>query len=803
MMMNLNRTVAVMLAMIAVITAHAAPVGSEQAQRTAAVFMSQTLHQAISETQVTMATKAPKRIKGTNTPAYYVFNAPGAFVVIAGDDRMPAVLGYSDSGRFDPNTMPDGLKELLECYAAQAAMLASNSASLEPQASGSVARTPIAPLLKSRWNQSEPYNLKCPTYNTSGSLCATGCVATAMAQVMNYYQWPKHITYNIPAYTSQSLNKDMPELEAGAWPDWNKIKNIYSASERGDEADAVSTLMLYVGQSLEMDYGPESGASTMTAASALADYFDYAPTARYVDRENYTTEGWSQLLYDELAAGRPILYRGNAFTGGGHAFVCDGIDADGLFHFNWGWGGTGDGYFLITRLNPNDQGTGSIVSNDGYIIGSAAVVGIQPNNPGETYDADAGRCLTYTNLSLTQTQYTRSSASVTFTSVSVGGGFWNYTNETMTYGFGYGLYDLDGNFITTLYSSRFSNLMPYYGSSSARKLTIPTTVASGTYYIKAICRPGNVGDWKVCNGGETSYIKADITATTLTLTPMGNAGAQSYTVNNVSYQGTLQKGRSVATVATLTNTGMRDFSYIYLAVDGKVATLAQCDIKPGETGEVLMHFTPSTAGSHTITLSLSDDGTQPIYSGTVSIASPVSTTVTFNTLSIDNLVSGTSDINDDKLSLDINAVNTGANAYNDYIVVRLYRHTTGNSGSLFKTVFVPVTLASGATERIHAEFANLDIDESYFATFSYYNNSTLTRVSGTSFYTIKGKAQEPQYHPYDVNRDGSVDVADINTIMHMLVTGVPFTSGNTDVNGDGETDIADINEIVHYLSHNL
>ncbi len=793
-----NRALAAILALASVAAIQAAPVGLEQARRVACDFMSQVQKAQISEAQMQVAKNTAMHAPGTThtSAPYYVFNTTGAFVVIAGDDRMPAVLGYSDEGNLDTSNMPDGLKELLEAYASQAAMLDSNGASLEPQASGSVSRTPIAPLLKCRWNQGKPYNLKCPTYNTSGSLCATGCAATAMAQVMNYYQWPKHLTQSIPTYTTMSRSIEMPELEPNGWPDWNNIKNIYSASETGVEADAVSSLMLYVGQSLEMDYGPESGASTMDIVSALQQYFDYAPTVRYVDRENYTSEGWSQLLYDELAAGRPIVYRGNAFSGGGHAFVCDGIDADGLFHFNWGWGGTGDGYFLITRLNPNDQGVGSTVSDDGYIITSAAVIGIQPKEPGVAYDGTLGRRLTYTNLTLTQTQYTRSSASVSFPSVSVGGGFWNYTGETLTYGFGYGLFDQDGNFIKTLYSSRFSNLMPYYGSSTARSLSITSDVQPGTYFIKAICRPGNTGDWYVCNGGETSYIKADITATTLSLTPMGNAGAQSYTVNNVSYQGTLQKGRSVATVATLTNTGLRDFSYIYLLVNGKATSLAQCDINPGETGEILMHFTPTATGSHTIVLALDGDGQQPIYTGSVNIASPVAATVTFNTLSVDNLVSGTSDISDDKLSLNINAVNTGANAYNDYIVVRLYRHTTGNSGSLCKTEFVPVTLASGATERIHAEFTDLDTDESYFATFSYYNNSTLTRVTSTQFYTILGK---PQPLNPDLNGDGVVDINDVNNLMWEIVHG----NGDKmiDVNGDGEMDIADINALVWLIMH--
>lgn len=792
-----TRAMTLMLCCISALALQAAPVSLSRAQQAAADFMSRELNKPAST--LTLATQAQRKAPGvrpSQEPAYYVFNSSSSYVVIAGDDRMPTVLGYSDNGTFDTGNMPEGLKALLDAYAAQAASLGDTTLDT-PQYSGSVARSPITPMLTCRWNQSSPYNLLCPAYNSSGKISATGCVATAMAQVMYYHKWPAMPTYNIPAYTSPSINKVMPEMQASDFPLWANMKDTYSSSETGVEAQAVATLMRFCGQSVGMDYGAESGAVTAYVASALIDYFDYAPTAQYVDRENYTTEGWSQMLYDELAAGRPVVYAGFAYNGGGHAFVCDGADANGLFHINWGWGGNGDGYFLITRLNPNDRGVGSTVSNDGYIMGNGAVIGIQPNKPGLETSSDLR--LSYSNLSLTQNVYTRNNKTVSFTGVSVKGSFFNMTTETKTFGLGYGAFDENGQFIRTLHTASY-NLPPNYGSTSARSLSFSSNLAPGTYYVKAICRVGNVGDWKVCNGGESNYLKAVITETTLTLSPMGNAGPASYTVNNVAYNGALEKGRSVQTVATLTNTCSRDFSYIYLNVNGTTTSVAACDLNPGETGEILMHFTPSAAGNHTVKLTLDEAGTQVIYSGQVNIKTPAAASIGFGSIGIVNLNTSTNQVMDDKLAYSFTVTNNGTSTYNDVIEVDIYRHTTGNYGSLYKTQFHSVNLPAGGSTTLTGVFDDLDINESYFMRFAYFSNGTLTSGGTTPFLTIMGATVDDGFDPCDVNKDGEIDVADVNCVLArmMNVAGAdPYNRADVDKNGI--VDINDVNTVINYI----
>ena len=284
--------------------------------------------------------------------AFFVFNvdSAGGFVVVSGDDRMPAVLGYSYSGTYKSDDIPDNMRAWLEGYAEQYEYLQTHS-DAEAVSLTSVSGGKISPLLSCHWGQGSPYNDKCPKIDGQSTL--TGCVATAMAQIMYYHQWPKQTSKTILGYNTSSNKISIPDIGVTSI-DWDNIVPFYDRYETYRQNDAVATLMYLCGASVKMYYGLDwSGASTRDAADAFGEYFDYDPiNISRVYRSSYTSDVWNQLIYDELKAKRPVLYSG--FKDGdifvGHAFVVDGYDDNDYFHVNWGWESSYDNYFLLSAL---------------------------------------------------------------------------------------------------------------------------------------------------------------------------------------------------------------------------------------------------------------------------------------------------------------------------------------------------------------------------------------------------------------------------------------------------------------------
>ena len=213
----------------------------------------------------------------------------------------------------------------------------------------------VDPLLWTQWDQGEPYNNLCPEYE-QGQRSVTGCVATAMAQVMAYWRYPG--TY-----------------------DWNQMLPNYNtlvgSNATYTQCYAVAQLMLDCGMAVDMDYGESSGANSHLVHAALASQFGYNPGARFVYRRFMNYAEWAETMRNELRAGRPIIYRG-ATSSSGHCFVIDGFNEDGFFHVNWGWGGTSDGWYRFTQFTPPGMGIGGSSSSDGYNYNQGMIVGLAP-----------------------------------------------------------------------------------------------------------------------------------------------------------------------------------------------------------------------------------------------------------------------------------------------------------------------------------------------------------------------------------------------------------------------------------------
>ena len=310
-------------------------------------------------------TEASSAVQGAND--YYIFNIDGGgFVIVAGEDRAVQVLGYSDKGHLDFNNLPTNLKALLSGYKSEIEMLQTYKGSDLVTVSPTLnATTSVDPLIKTTWGQEMPYYLQCPIYQ--GEYCVVGCVATAMAQVMKYWQYPQECS-SISSYYCSDIRQTVSALPATTF-DYSKMLNSYchwdwdnsqliQDSYTDAQAQEVAKLSRYCGQAVHMGYSPDgSGAYTWNQLSAMKS-FGYNQNAQDISKgsgwgwggDNYTTAQWEALLKTELDAGRPILYSATDPSAGGHAFICDGYNAEGYFHFNLGWYGTCDGWYLTTSL---------------------------------------------------------------------------------------------------------------------------------------------------------------------------------------------------------------------------------------------------------------------------------------------------------------------------------------------------------------------------------------------------------------------------------------------------------------------
>ncbi|MBP5340129.1 MAG: C10 family peptidase [Prevotella sp.] len=240
------------------------------------------------------------------------------------------------------------------------------------------------------YNPQNPYNAFCP--ETDGLLCVTGCMATALSQVLYYYRWPQgQLAGELPAYPM--VNGRVLEALPPTTFDWDNMVDDYRQTTTDVQQAAVAKLMRYCGQLVQMDYTPQLSSGYFYDVDMLVRLFGYDQSVYWAQADGYTVSGWDGLLYNELRESRPLVYLGMS-TGGGHAFVVDGYevqDGSGYFHVNWGWGGDCNGFYKISLLNPDMSGTGGSTTKDGYNYMQAALIGLMPaQQPAESY----GRYLT-------------------------------------------------------------------------------------------------------------------------------------------------------------------------------------------------------------------------------------------------------------------------------------------------------------------------------------------------------------------------------------------------------------------------
>ncbi len=603
---------------------YAGPVSEAEARQKVQTFLQQRGKKTSSQ-----RVKLMKKGRRTGAPAssvgYYLFNLgeTDGFVIVSGDDRTTAILGYADSGSINEDDMPDGLRYLLEGYEEQMANIP-ESAGVPVHRSS---RTAIEPLIQTRWNQGSPYNYRCPMIGDMRTV--TGCVATSFAQLMYYHKYPTESCALIPAYSTNTQDKDgkkitldVPELPATTFK-WDKMCQGYITvdPETGkrtvvgtdEEQDAVAELMQYCGSSVEMMYGlnGNGGSSAYNEAIpfALKTYFGYDGGVSHAYRKNYSYAGWVDLIYNELAASRPVILGGQA-AGGGHSFICDGYDtndhagADGdYFHMNWGWGGSSDGYFLLSVLQPWEQGIGGSSTLDGFSFGQDVVYGIQPPVGG-----NADYCMSLEGQHLGGDDKTKSSKTFNrnvegaFTGISIYYDVWNYYyGSNNSFDVALQLQNASGNVVQT-FDTHETDAMAWNDNYSATPVvSIPSTVADGTYYIKVMSRLHGGANWQECYDGNAYKMTATIADNQLTINvPIPNNVKP--TTATLSVTGDYLYGHEQTVTAAITGGEGPYNGDVILRVDDKAVVGTIVNIAAGETKELQFSYIPNRAGSNTLKL---------------------------------------------------------------------------------------------------------------------------------------------------------------------------------------------------------
>ena len=318
-------------------------------------------------TDAETSTTAAKSRGMVSPDYYYIFNADEGqgFVIVSADNRTSEILGYCPEGSFDADEIPSNMAVWLQGYVDQIKYIQENDTPLALTRSYGESKPAVAPLLKTTWSQNSPYNDNLPLYK--GERCITGCVATALAQVMYYYQYPVGKTTEIPGYTTRKNRIKVNRLPATTF-NWSQMALSYKGNTTSAQNAAVAHLMEYCSKAVQANLDPSAtGASMSNQKDALYLYFGYRNSLKLKDRNSMSATQWSQILYEEVAAGRPVLYAG--FGSGGHAFVLDGYDGNGMFHFNWGWKGYCDGFFKLDALTPGGSN---------YNYDQCATIGIEP-----------------------------------------------------------------------------------------------------------------------------------------------------------------------------------------------------------------------------------------------------------------------------------------------------------------------------------------------------------------------------------------------------------------------------------------
>ena len=518
--------------------------------------------------------------------AFYIYNyAQSAYVIVSGDDRMKPVLGYSDNGSFITENLPVNILGWLELYNAAYAQLGNAEKTVTEPKLLTKTNFPasVSPLLENIcWDQSEPYNNTCPLYK--GERCVTGCVATAMAMILKYHEYPVKGKGTHSYKTSSGIECSFDY--GNTTFDWDNMLPQYEGNYNTTHANAVAQLMSACGIAVDMEYSPSaSGAYSHLVGQALIDYFGYDGNLGLVYRQYFASAEWMNLIKLEINEKRPIYYFGSS-DDGGHAFVFDGYDAQDMVHVNWGWSGINNGYFEVSSLNPSSPGIGGGSNlGGGFTQGQAMYLGLQPPSASSRYTSHFSLAKLQTN----KKEFSKGE-SFTLTATEI------YNMNLLFKGGSLGLIvEKDGK-QSVLWSRELESIETYYGYGriSISNVTIPNDFANGTYAMYLATQDIRESTWSRVRGdyGSETQFTLVVTDDRCTLTPFtGNLMIGEELDGRLEILHNLYSGRRADFRVLLSNSSPTDEFYgdagvLFATADGNYTIVGlvgatQLELKPG------------------------------------------------------------------------------------------------------------------------------------------------------------------------------------------------------------------------------
>ena len=682
----------------------AAPVDEQSARRIASDFLRSKMPH-VTRAASGELTRAITGVADGDSAGIYVFNCDGGFVVISADDELPSVLAYGLKNSYDAQIAPPAMQAMLEAYNHAVNSSVKTRAAVPTHAD-------ISPLIKTQWNQNTPYNNNCPV--ESGVNCPTGCVATATAQIMYYHKWPE--TFN-----------------------WDAMKTTYSSDDTGEAVDAVAKLMADVGEKVYMQYGAESSsANDMDACEALRIRYGYSENTNYIERSCYTAKGWDEVIYNELAANRPVFYGGLSASSGqgivGHAFILDGYQAKdgvGYFHVNWGWGGSSDDYFLISVLNPEQQYTGGNAGSSGYSFNQSALVGVEK---GELSDAKSMRlCLYSCTIKSDKGTYTRNSASENFPAIQLMLGVYNSTQpqEARHYDLAYALYKdnklveiIDSISLDKLTESKALNYL-YGGTFDTGSFAFGKDLADGTYQLRTLSRETGKSLWQQALNATCRYIELTINGNQMTTKAYGKFDEESvskFIINSVTVSENCEVGKPITITVNVTDKNKTNNAPLFLYGNASLAEGADkfqlltgggTNLEAGETGDVVLEYTPQRAGN--FVFYLSGDRTE-LTDSLYRFEANVTGVALIMEMEVEGAVvkgAAPCEVPGTALKGKIVLTNYGSEPYNDKVGI-LPCELIGNTlNTIGQSVATDCNIAIGDSQEVSFNFRNLTLNSTY------------------------------------------------------------------------------------------
>lgn len=558
-------------------TVSANPIDVAQAQSIAKKFCAEAvvknkMRKAPANAKMKLVYKSHGKKADNNLLYAFDRGTANGFVVVAGDDRAPQILGYTDTGSFDISNMPENMRWWIQQYEQQMRYLQDNPKArlTSPKRNVNV----VAPLLgEIEWNQESPYNANCPYMSyydedeekTVSGKAPTGCVATALAQVMRYHKWSNESKGNI-SYTTYTLKQNIT-ADLNATYNWDLMLPTYTGVTATDEQKAeVAKLMYNVGAALQSDYTPSgTGATDVGVVPTLVRYFNYDPGARYVQRDYTAVNLYEQGLINEIDAGRPVPYGGVTKKNEGHFFVLDGINEDGYYHINWGWGGLSNGYFLISSLDPDAQGVGGSTSTyTAFKYHQLYISGLQKPQEG----SKTGWNIMADDISKINDTYAKGDE-INTTIYDAYNNSCSY--DTLKCKLYWDIYDSEGTIIEKNFIKNDTLALNYGFDKLTTNFKIPADIADGEYTVKLDFTQAEDDYTEIHNvamkAGANKYYKINVEGDEVNVS---TAAGLKLSIESVTPE-RLKAGETSDLKVTFKNTGedyVGDFNF-YLYVNGK------------------------------------------------------------------------------------------------------------------------------------------------------------------------------------------------------------------------------------------